>query len=92
MAKLIKNKSFNPEYLEGEREKPDVLTLRLNKQERRELEVCKEILEQSKDSTAIKQLAELGKIVLHDHLTGRVINTLFKNKRNNSRLGIADFD
>lgn len=89
---MSKDRPFQPEYLEGEREKPDVFTIRLNKEERKRLEDCKEILEQKKDGTAIKQLADIGYIVLHDNLTGRLIRLLFKNKRNNARLGIADFD
>jgi len=85
---------FEPTRLEEEREKDryENITVRLNKQERKELDEAKRILEQTKDSTALKQLAEIGKIVLHRESTGKVLETLFINKRRNKRLGIPDFD
>jgi hypothetical protein len=72
--------------------KADVLAVRLNSDERYRLNRVKKILNQKKDSTAIKQLMEIGEIVLHDGLTGRILESLFKNKRNNERLGISDYD
>jgi len=49
------------------------------------------ILNQSKDSTAYKQLVAIGSNVLHDTSTGKVINIVFENKRKNKRLGINEF-
>jgi len=67
-----------------------IFTIRLNEQERAELDKAKAALCQPKDSTAIKQLVEIGKIVLHQDQTGKIIELLFKNKQNNERLGIVE--
>ena len=70
----------------------DTFTVSLNNEERIVLEKCKAILEQKKDSTAIKQLAWIGAKVIHEEKISYLLGTLFKNKRNNERLGIADFE
>lgn len=70
----------------------DTFTIRMNDVERKELEEAKKILNQKRDSTAAKQLMEIGKIVLHEGLTGKILHFLFKNKKNNERLGIIDFE
>jgi hypothetical protein len=70
----------------------DSFSVRLNKDERELLEKSKKIIEQSKDSTALKSLAWIGAKVLHEEKTSYILATLFKNKRNNQRLGIVDFD
>ena len=67
-----------------------VFTIRLNEQKRKELDYAKASLCQPKDSTAIKQLVEIGKIVLHSGSTSKIIQLLFKNKQNNERIGIID--
>jgi hypothetical protein len=72
--------------------KVDSFTVRLNENERAEFEAAKNIIEQPKDSTAIKQLAWIGINVLHDKKVSYIVGSLFKNKKNNARLGIADFD
>ena len=79
--------------LESEREdKKGIFTMRLNDEERLMLDKAKKYLEQPKDSTCMKQLAVIGYNVLHDTQTGKIISFLFKNKRNNKRLGIVDFE
>jgi len=85
---VIKNKPFVRYH---EKRKADSFSVRLNPDERTQLENDKLILEQSKDSTAIKQLARIGSIVLHDHLTGKILQVVLENKRKNKRLGIADY-
>ena len=76
-------------YKLGEEDRPDIFTIRLNKEERQQLEECKPLIQQTKDSTAIKTLAEIGaNIVLHDRSIRVFLETLFKNKRNNERLGV----
>lgn len=72
--------------------KVDTFTIRLNAEERLQLEECKKILEQTKDSTALKQLAAIGSLVIHDKKIRSLLSIVFKNKRNNKRLGIYDFD
>ena len=70
----------------------DSFTVRLNEEERQLLEKCKEMLEQKKDSTAIKQLAFIGAKVLHEEKIEYILSTVFKNKKKNQRIGIIDFD
>lgn len=91
---LEKSAPFEPQYLEEEREeKPDVFTIRLNKDQREEFNQAKKVIEQSKDSTAMKQLAWIGIAnVIHDKKTALILGSLFKNKRNNKRNNIVDFD
>jgi len=70
----------------------DTFTIRLNKMERARFEDDKKIIEQSKDSTAMKQLALIGSIVLRDDLMRSLFGVVFENKRKNARLGIVDFE
>lgn len=72
--------------------KLDTFTVRLNKSEREQLNIDKKRLRQQKDSTAIKQLASIGSNVLHDDFTGSIIDTIFKNKRRNQKIGITDIE
>jgi len=91
---MIKKEPFVRYKLDEEKEleKGKNFTLRLNEVEYSKLQQDKATLNQSKDSTAMKQLAELGRIVLHDQLNAQIRKTLFINKRNNKRLGIATFE
>lgn len=75
-----------------EKKKTDSFTVRLNKEERDLLERCKQLIEQEKDSTALKTLAFIGAKVIHEEKIWFILSTIFKNKRNNKRLGIIDFD
>jgi len=69
----------------------DSFTVRLNKEEREDLKQCKEILEQPKDSTALKMLAKIGSKVLREEKTSFILTTIYANKRKNKRLGIDDY-
>ena len=72
--------------------KQDSFTIYLNEQERELLNRSKEIIEQEKDSTAIKQLAWIGANLIEDKKISTLLGYVFKNKRNNKRLGIINFD
>ena len=74
-----------------ERDK-DILKVRLNEQERATLKKCQEILEQPKQSTALKQLALIGANVVQDKKTGLILEMIFDNKRRNKRLGIVEYE
>jgi len=87
MEKMIKK----PFVRYNEEKTNDAFTVRLNKEERILLNDCKIILEQKKDSTALKQLAWFGAKTLQDDKMKYIIQELFKNKRKNTRLGIIDF-
>lgn len=78
-----------------DQDKPDtknIFTIRLNDEQRKELDAAKKILQQKKDGTALKQLSKIGFIVLHDPKTAAIIELLFKNKKNNKLNMIDDFD
>ncbi len=73
-------------------DKLDTFTVRLNKEERERLNYIKKVLRQPKDSTCMKQMFELGYNVLHDASTVALLDIVFKNRKNNAKLGIVDFD
>ena len=83
---------FRDYELDQDKLKPDIFTIRLNKDERVDLENDKKVLNQKKDSTAIKTLAEIGRNVLHDQKTGLILRSIFKNKALNKLSGIVDFE
>ena len=72
--------------------KRDNFTISLNKEERKELEEDKKVLQQTKDSTTVKQMWKIGRIVLHDDLTGKILKEILQNRNRNKRLGIAEFE
>jgi hypothetical protein len=67
-----------------------IFTVRLNSEQIKQLDWCKRVLSQPKDSTAFKQVFEFGLFVLQQDLTGKVLSTVFKNKQNNYRVGALD--
>lgn len=72
--------------------KEDTFTVKLNEEERAELEQVKKAIEQTKDSTALKQAAKVGAKVILSRETGLLLAVILNNRRKNKRLGIADFD
>ncbi len=84
---------FTKQHLDEENRKhTDTFNVRLNPEERKQFEEDKQILEQSKDSTAFKQLAAIGSVVLHDKKIGQILAITTGNSRRNKRLGIVDFE
>ena len=77
--------------LEGKK-KADIFTIRLNEQERKNLNQAKLVLEQPKDSTAFKALALIGQNVIHDPKIAVLLRVVFKNKKNNKLQGIVEFE
>lgn len=71
-----------------EKKKADTFSVKLNKEERALLEQLKGIIEQPKDSTALKQLAWYGAKVILSPSTAYLLDTVFKNRGKNQRLGI----
>ena len=82
---MINQESFR-KY--NENKESDTFTVKLNLQERRSLDDLKIIIRQNKDSTALKQLAEIGAKVLLQDSTRAIIDTCLNNQRKNSRTGI----
>ena len=77
-----------------EEKQMDSFAIRLSKDgtDRELLEKGKKILEQTKDSTAIKQLAWIGLEVILDQKIRRLIDNVTTNRRRNKDRGISDFD
>jgi len=75
-----------------EKTKNDVISLKINKEEREIINNAKKILEQTKDGTTIKTLALIGYKSITTPKIEYLINQIFRNKRNNERLGINDFN
>ena len=77
-----------------EEKKADSFAVKLTKDgsERELLNKCKKVLEQIKDSTALKQLAWIGAEVILDKKNRRLIESITNNRRKNKRLNIIDFD
>jgi len=90
MNNIQYDKPFTRKKLDEEKakEKGTRLTLRLNEKELEMLKEVKIAIEQPKDSTAIKTMFYLAYYnVIHDQKTRYLLETLFKNKRNNERTG-----
>jgi len=79
-------------YKTHEQKKTDTFTVKLNLQERQEFNSWKNLLQQPKDSTAIKQLARIGAKVILKQETAEILEIVMNNYRKNKRLGIVDFD
>lgn len=89
---MLEKKPFRL-YDENKTEKSDIISIRLNNDERAILESVKNLIEQEKDGTALKMLFLYGaNNVLHDVSLNYFITRLFKNRANNTRLGITEFD
>lgn len=71
-------------------EKRKIFTISLNLEEYNSLIEDMKILKQTKEGTAIKTLWKVGRNVLHDEKTGRIIKLIFENQRKNERIGISD--
>ncbi len=86
---VIKQDPFRKHNLEDTQ---DTFTVKINSEERKELTEWKYLLQQEKDSTALKQLARIGaKVLLEDKF--KVANEIIMNNyRKNKRLGIVTFD
>ena len=81
------------EFVDYGGDKTDIITLRLNNEERRELELAKRFIKQPKDSTAIKQLVKVAvAVVLHDRKTKEMLNIIMNNARKNYRTGVEDLE
>lgn len=90
---MIEKTPFQSYTLDEDKEEGRrTFTVSVNLEEDKQLQEDKKILQQTKDSTAIKQLAELGHFVLHSTSTGHAMQIILENKRKNQRLGITEFE
>ncbi len=90
----LEKPAFTSTRLEEERAKDkfEVISLKLNKEERKLLNTVKQMIQQSKDGTALKQCMKIASKVLLTSWTGAYTEVLLNNKRKNQRIGIVDFE
>jgi len=70
----------------------NVLSMKMNTDEWQIINDAKFLLHQTKSSTVAKTLMKFGMAYLNKPENKYLINTIFKNNKNNARNGIAEFD
>ena len=70
------------------KDKGKIFTIRLNEEELTNLKAAQNIMQQEKESTALKQLSMFGLYVLHDRSTAYILKVMGDNIRKNKRIGI----
>lgn len=85
-------KPFYPTRDESERakDKRKVFGVSLNEAEINHLRADMKLLQQTKPSTALKQVWEIGHFVIHSDKIGKLIVTKLANLRRNERVGITN--
>ena len=90
---MLEKTKFVNYTLEEERnpDKDVVFSTRLNNTDKNWFLPAKRYLKQPKNSTAMKQLAEIGAIiVLHDPKMAKIIDVVLNNSRRNERTGVSE--
>ncbi len=77
----IKKEAFRDYALDEDKIKPDIFSVRLNKEERDLLEEIKKNFNIKSDSKALKVSARIGYNVIRGMLGPKVMRYLFKKKR-----------
>ena len=90
----IKKKPFVRYTLDEELNKDDYLfTIRITKKDKIWFIPALNLLKQQQQSTGMKQLAEIGAlIVLHDPKTSKILDIVINNSRKNQRKGLTEFE
>lgn len=88
----LEKKKFVKYSLDEKKGGEKVMSLKLNPEDQALLKKCQEVIQQSKDGTAIKTLLRIGAKVVLDEKMGYILREIFKNKKNNKRNNIFDFD
>jgi len=87
------SEGFTPTKLQEDREKDNavIFSLRLSDSDIEWLQPAKIFIKQPKNSTAIKQLAEIGAAyVIQDKKIAKIIEVIGGNFRRNRRMGISE--
>ena len=94
MVLMRNSKPFEAQRLEEERsqDKGKIFTIRLNDEDYKQLIDDMRVLKQPKEGTAIKQLWQVGRNVLHDSQTGLILRSIIANDTRNKRIGIMDIE
>ena len=88
----LKHEPFTKLRLDEDKlnDKRKIFTISLNIEEYNLLIEDMKLLHQAKEGTALKLLWKVGRDVLHDQKTGRIIRLIFDNQRKNERIGLTD--
>ena len=87
--------AFMPIKTEAEKTKEDLrkkFTIRLNDDQMKVVKECQKVLHQKKVATTIKQIFFLGANDLLDEKMIKKLDIIYKNKVNNKRNNVMDFD
>lgn len=69
----------------------DTFTVRITENDKEWFVEAKKLIKQPKNSTALKQLAEIGfRHVLHDEKIKQILDTVLNNSRRNQRTGVTE--
>ena len=79
-------------YNLDESKKQDIISLKLNPEERALLEKDKVALQQKRDGTAIKDMLAIARKVIHDTPEGLFFQRALENIRKNKRVGIVEVE
>jgi len=88
---------FESKYLDEEKKTiykdSEVISLKINAEERKKLDLLKTYLLQPKDSTLLKQIAEIyySEVILQEKST-KFRDILLDNSRRNKRTGLTEFE
>lgn len=75
-----------------EKKKQEIMSLGLNKRERKLLDRVKNKLQQEKDGTALKQCLAITANIIYSDKMGAILDIVLNNRRKNKRLGITEFE
>ena len=89
---VLKQNKEDGSYSSHVQRKKDFINLRLNNEEWLQLDRNKKILNQPKDSTAVKQLVAIATKVIHDKKIMEIVELITENKRKNKRTGIIEYE
>lgn len=84
---VLEKKPFTKYNLDEDQE---VFTVRLNDKEKKMLFEDRKFLKQIKQSTALKQMWMIGRIVLHDPKIAKILEVVTGNLSRNERIGLVD--
>lgn len=79
-------------YNTDENKVKQVMSVKLNESERLMIDDAKNILQNIKSGSVLKSLAKIGYESITKGESRQLLATVFKNKMNNKRNGIADFE
>lgn len=88
----IEKKPFRTYDDEQKEKKYEHITLRMNKKEMEQIKEDMKALQQAKQGTAIKQMLDIARYVVHQSEMGHISRILYNNVRRNVRTGINEVE